>query len=116
MTAPELSRALEATSEIRITVTGRRSGREVSHPVWFVREDDDLYLIPVRGAATGWYRNVLADPTIRIAANGAEATASATTITDPAAVADIAHKFDAKYGEVDRYYPVREVAVRVPLG
>jgi hypothetical protein len=115
MTSAELKRALETTSELKITVTGRRSGREVSHPVWFVRDGDNLYLLPVRGSSTGWYRNVLKTPTIHIAANGAETTARATVITDPAAVNDIAEKFGAKYGDLDRYYPRRDVAVQVPL-
>ena len=29
-----------------ITVTGRKSGRVISNPVWFVLEDDKLYLLP----------------------------------------------------------------------
>jgi hypothetical protein len=111
----ELKNALEGTSKIRITVSGRASGREISHPVWFVEDGDNLYLLPVHGSGTEWYRNLLESPTIRIAANGAEATARATAITDPEAVKDIAEKFDAKYGDVDRYYPMRDVAVEVPL-
>jgi len=116
MTAAELKDALQSTSELRITVTGRRSGREISHPVWFVQEDDDLYLLPVRGSDTGWYRNVLEDPTIHIASDRTQLTALATPITEPAAVSDVAEKFSAKYGDLDRYYPRRNVAVHVPLG
>jgi hypothetical protein len=115
MTTAELKRALQTTSEVKITVIGRGSGREISHPVWFVQEGEDLYLLPVRGSGTEWYRNVLKTPTIRIAADGAETTAKAAAITDPAAVNDVAEKFGAKYGEVDRYYPTRDVAVQVPL-
>jgi hypothetical protein len=115
MTAAELNRALQTTSEIKITVTGRQSGREISHPVWFVQEDDNLYLLPVGGSGTEWYRNLLKTPTIRIAANGAETIAEATAITDPDAVGDVAEKFQSKYGDVDRYYPKRDVAVQVPL-
>ena len=33
--------------EIKITVTGRKSGRAISIPVWFVLENDNLYLVPV---------------------------------------------------------------------
>ena len=35
--------------EIKISVTGRKSGRTISIPVWFVFEDDKLYLLPVQG-------------------------------------------------------------------
>ncbi len=35
--------------EINLTVTGRTSGRAISIPVWFVVENDKLYLLPVSG-------------------------------------------------------------------
>jgi deazaflavin-dependent oxidoreductase (nitroreductase family) len=117
MESAELKRALQTASEIEITVTGRRSGREISNPVWFVQEGEELYLLPVSGSDTDWYRNVLKTATIRIAAGGAEANAQATPITDAGTVNDIVQKFRAKYGaaDVDRYYPKRDVAVEVPL-
>lgn len=33
--------------EINISVTARKSGRTISIPVWFVLEDDQLYLLPL---------------------------------------------------------------------
>ena len=42
--------------EITLTVTGRKSGRAISIPVWFVLEDRKLYLLPVTGSDTQWYR------------------------------------------------------------
>jgi hypothetical protein len=38
---------LSKVNEITITVTSRNSGRIISIPVWFVFEDDKLYLVPV---------------------------------------------------------------------
>jgi len=35
--------------EINLSVTGRKSGRTISQPVWFVWDDDKVYLLPVRG-------------------------------------------------------------------
>jgi deazaflavin-dependent oxidoreductase (nitroreductase family) len=118
MATEELKRALQAASEIEVTVTGRRSGREITNPVWFVQEDDELYLLPVRGSDTDWYRNVLKNPTIRIAADGVEASVEATPITDAGTANDVVEKFRAKYGasDVERYYPKHDVAVEVPLG
>ena len=49
MMTEEFTRALESSTEIQLTVTGRKSGREVSVPVWFVREGDKLYLVPSTG-------------------------------------------------------------------
>src|SRR5579863_6481551 len=59
--------------EIKITVTGRKSGRSISIEVWFVFEDDKLYLLPVQGSDTQWYKNVLKKPSIRVDARGTEA-------------------------------------------
>src|SRR5258708_29165101 len=35
--------------EINLSVTGRKSGQTISQPVWFVYDDDKVYLLPVRG-------------------------------------------------------------------
>jgi hypothetical protein len=35
--------------EINLSVTGRKSGRCISQPVWFVWDGDELYHLPVRG-------------------------------------------------------------------
>lgn len=42
--------ALQSTRKIELTVTGRKSGRESSRPVWFVQEGDKLFLLPVGGS------------------------------------------------------------------
>ena len=39
--------------EITISVTGRKSGRTISIPVWFVFGDETLYLLPVQGSQKG---------------------------------------------------------------
>jgi deazaflavin-dependent oxidoreductase (nitroreductase family) len=117
MANEEFSNALESSREIELTVTGRKSGREISIPVWFVREDEELYLVPVNGSDSDWYKNVLKVPAIRLAAGGAQLTAGATPITDPAEVGEILDKFRARYGarDVAAYYPKQDVAVQVPL-
>ena len=99
--------------EITITVTGRKSGRALSIPVWFVLEDDKLYLLPVQGSDTQWYKNVLNNPMIRIDARGAEAELQAIPITDAPRVSSVVEKFRAKYGtkDVKKYYSKFDVAV-----
>jgi len=99
--------------EINITVTGRKSGRPISIPVWFALEDDKLYLLPVQGSDTQWYKNVLKNPRIRIDARGAEAEFQAIPITDAKQVSSVVEKFRAKYGtsDVKKYYSKFEVAV-----
>ena len=99
--------------ELNITVTGRKSGRTISIPVWFVSEDDKLYLLPVQGSDTQWYKNVLKNPSIRIDVRGAEAKLKAVPITDAAQVKSVVEKFRAKYGtnDVKKYYSKFDVAV-----
>ena len=99
--------------EINISVTGRKSGRTISIPVWFVLEDDKLYLLPVQGSDTQWYRNVLNNPMIRIDARGAEAEVKVVLVTDATQVSSVVEKFRAKYGtnDVKKYYSKFDVAV-----
>jgi deazaflavin-dependent oxidoreductase (nitroreductase family) len=103
--------------EIKITVTGRKSGHKISNPVWFVLEGDQLYLLPVQGSDTQWYQNVLKNPKIRIDARGVGAEFNAISITDPQQVASVVDKFRKKYGagDVKKYYSKFDVAVPVPL-
>jgi len=99
--------------EITISVTGRKSGRTISIPVWFVWEDDKLHLLPVYGSDTQWYKNALKNPRIRIDVRGAGADFQAVPITDATGVSSVVEKFRAKYGagDVKKYYSKFDVAV-----
>ena len=99
--------------EIKLSVTGRNSGRTISIPVWFVLEDEKLYLLPVQGSDTQWYKNVLKNPSIGIDARGAGAKLQAVPITDATAVSSVVEKFREKYGanDVKKYYSKFDVAV-----
>src|ERR1700730_17937000 len=108
---------LSRLNEITITVTGRKSGRTISVPVWFVLEDGKLYLLPVNGSDTQWYKNVLKNPSIRIDAGGDAAQLRAVPVTDPKQVAAVVEKFRAKHGpsHVKKYYSKLDVAVLADL-
>jgi deazaflavin-dependent oxidoreductase (nitroreductase family) len=110
---------LSKSSEINITVTGRKSGRTISNPVWFVfdNEKDKLYLLPVQGSDTQWYKNVLKNPSIRVDARGVQGEFKAVPITDSAQVSSVVNKFREKYGakDVKKYYSKFDVAVFAPL-
>jgi deazaflavin-dependent oxidoreductase (nitroreductase family) len=117
MANEEFLKALGSSREIELAVTGRRSGGEISFPVWFVREGEKLYLVPVNGSDSDWYKNVLKTPTIRLADRGAQLTARAVPVADPAEVSEIIDKFRARYGarDVAAYYPKQNAALEVPL-
>src|SRR5213593_1866207 len=106
MTLAEVKKALKNTDEIEITVTGRKSGRRISNPVWFVQEGEELYLLPVKGSDSDWYKNILKTPPMRLKAGGKEWSAEGKPVTDKFKVRDIVEKFKNKYGagQVKKYY------------
>ena len=120
MSKADLYKRLDKVSEITLSVKGRKSGRDIPRPVWFVHEGNTLYLLPVQGSDTNWYKNLLTDPTLKISVNGGgggeeEIPTKGKPITDRNRVNDIFRKFDSKYGGVKQYYPKVDVAVEVPL-
>jgi hypothetical protein len=76
-------------------------------------EEDKLYLLPVQGSDTQWYKNVLKSPSIRIDARGAEAEVKGVPVTDATQVSSVVKKFRDKYGagDVKKYYSKFDVAV-----
>jgi deazaflavin-dependent oxidoreductase (nitroreductase family) len=112
-----LKKRLSRSREINISVTGRKSGRTISIPVWFVLDDDKLYLLPVLGSDTQWYKNVLKKPSIRIDAGGVETEVKVVPLTDAKQVSSVAGKFRDKYGasDVKKYYSKFDVAVLAPM-
>ncbi len=113
----DVKKQLAKETEINLTVTGRKSGRSSTRPVWFVLEGDTLYLLPVQGSGTEWYKNVLKNPTVRIEAGGAEAELKVVPITAKEQVSSVVEKFRKKYGadDVKKYYSKFDVAVRAQI-
>jgi len=107
-----INETLLKSSEIHISVTGRKSGRTISVPIWFVF-DKDLYLLPVHGSDTQWYKNVLKNPSIRVKVGSTEADFKAVPITDAKQVSAVIETFRGKYGagDVKKYYSKFDVAV-----
>ena len=112
----DLKERLPRSREITITVTGRKSGRTISVPVWFVSDDNKLYLLPARGSATQWYKNVLKNPSIRIDAGGVKAEFKVVPVIDVQQVSPVIEMFRAKYGDSGiKLYKKLDVAVIAPL-
>ncbi len=115
--AQNLTKALESTKEIEITVTGRRSGRKITLPVWFVKEDKRLLLLPVRGSGTNWYINLQREPSVKVSAQGTSVTTRASLSENSAKVREVVEKFRAKHGagDVSRYYSRTDACVEIRL-
>ena len=117
MAANNLKDRLSRYRQIKLSVVGRKTGRKISHPVWFVFQGEKLLLLPVSGSETQWYKNVLENPEIRIDARGAAAKLKAKPLTQPKAVKSVVEKFREKYGagDVKKYYSNFDVAVEAAL-
>lgn len=117
MAVADFETALDKSTQIDLTAIGRVSGRKTSRPVWFVRQGDTLYLLPVSGSDSQWYKNLVKTPAIRLAADGAEYSGTARPVTDQRAVSQVVGKFSAKYGagQIAEYYAHPDVAVEVAL-
>jgi hypothetical protein len=117
--ADNLRQRLNRASEINLSVKGRKSGRHLSRPVWFVHEGNTAYLLPVHGSDTSWYKNMLVDSTLKISVNGGggETALIGKPITDKNSIDDVVRKFESKYGkgDVKKYYTRFDVAVEVQL-
>jgi hypothetical protein len=115
MSKSEFKDVLDRTSEIELTVRGRKSGQDISRPVWFVHENNALYLLPVQGSDTNWYKNT--DPTIKISIDRQEISRKAKPIADSNKVKDVVDKFKSKYSnsEVQKYYTKFDVGVQLTV-
>jgi hypothetical protein len=113
-----LKERLTQESEIQITVTGRKTGRQITNTVWFVVERNALYLLPVKGTDGEWFKNVLANPKMKILAGDLEGEFRVTPTTDPNIVSSVVGKFREKYGaeDVTKYYSKFDAAVVIDLG
>jgi len=109
----DLHDRLDRFREINLTVIGRKTKGSISRPVWFVYDEGKLYLLPVYGSDTQWYRNILENPSIRIDAQGEEDDFRAVPIKETEIIKSVVEKFREKYGasDVKKYYSKFDVAV-----
>jgi len=117
MNSSEIQKTLDSSVELQITVIGRKSGREFSTPVWFVREGKTVFLMPVRGSKNQWYKNVLKSRRIKISSGKVSVELPANTISDSKRVPSVADKFRKKHGATDvkKYYTGFDAAVELNL-
>jgi deazaflavin-dependent oxidoreductase (nitroreductase family) len=117
MATDDFVKALKRPRQISITVTGRRTGRAITMPVWFVSEDRDLWLLPVHGSKTQWYRNLIKDRAIAVQAGSERQDLRAKLVKSAEVVRSVIRQFREKYTseEVKCWYSGLDVAVQIPL-
>jgi deazaflavin-dependent oxidoreductase (nitroreductase family) len=109
--------ALKKNKEIELTVTGRKSGKSLPRPVWFVLRGTELLLLPVTGTDSQWYKNILQDPQVRISSSRQTFHGKLRVITGTKQVDEVIELFKEKYGPSDirKYYPNPNVAATLLL-
>ncbi len=109
--------ALKKNKEIGLTVTGRKSGKTLPRPVWFVVRGTELLLLPVTGTDSQWYKNILRDPQVEISAGQQTFNGKLRVITQEKHVDEVIELFKGKYGpsDIKNYYPKPNVAAALLL-
>ena len=109
--------ALKKGREIELSVKGRKSGKNLPRPVWFVLKGKELLLLPVTGTDSQWYKNILRDSQVKISSNKQSFNGKLQAITEKGQVDQVIELFRAKYGAsaVKRYYTKPNVAASLIL-
>jgi deazaflavin-dependent oxidoreductase (nitroreductase family) len=117
MADDDFAKSLDRRRQISITVTGRRTGRAITVPVWFVYGDGVLWLMPVYGSETQWFRNLEKDRAITIQAGEHRRDFRARLLKDAEAVNSVVRQFREKYTaeDIKRWYTRLDAAVKISL-
>jgi hypothetical protein len=105
--------ALKSASEVELTV--KRSGKLTTRPVWFVVDRATVYLLPMYGTDTKWYKYATANPEIELSVKGKKVHAEARPVLDAQKMSDVIGLFRSKYGELNRYYRKLDAAIAVTI-
>ncbi len=93
-----------------ITVQGRKSGKEYSTPIAYLRDGDKIIALNGFGRSN-WYRNVLVNPEVRLSIKGQPMRARGRHVTDPAEKARIFDKYLSDYpGDFKKLFDIEREA------
>ncbi|HZW57522.1 MAG TPA: nitroreductase/quinone reductase family protein [Nitrososphaerales archaeon] len=110
---------MKQSGEVKITVTGRKSKKKFSTPVWFVLDGGEkkVELVPVKGSDSNWFKDLVKDPRIELSVDDTSIASKATLVRDPNQAKKILDKLRAKYKSEwsESYYTKRDVSVEVPV-
>jgi deazaflavin-dependent oxidoreductase (nitroreductase family) len=85
-------------STVKLTTTGRKSGRKHTVPVWFVvAAPDRIYVQHVQGATADWYKNLLKTPDVELDFGAGVLAARAQPIMETAEIRRVLALVRRKY-------------------
>jgi hypothetical protein len=117
MGSSDFDKVFDSSEELQITVKGPKTGREYSTPVWFVREGKTIFLLPVKGSKSQWYKNVHSSKKIKISSGKLSYDLTPLILTNSHRVGSVIDKFRKKHGATDvkKYYTVHDVALELTV-
>lgn len=98
-----------------LTVTGRKSGRDLTSALIFARDGDDLLVVASKGGAPQaphWYLNLSADPHVQVQVKATRMAAIARTATEAEKprlwkiLTDVWPNYDTYQSRTERSIPV----------
>ena len=108
---------LNHSNEVNITVTGRRTKKRFSTPVWFVLDGEKVILVPMKGSDNEWFKDLVREPQIELGVDDTTIPFEATLVRDSTRVEKVLDGFRAKYKSMwsESYYTKRDVYVEIPM-
>src|SRR3989442_15513819 len=97
MAEDALTQALKKRRQISITVIGRRTGRSIKILMWFVFEENTLWLLPMNGSRTQWYRNLQKNRAITIQGGSSRRDLRARLLKNAPVLRKVIQRFRNKY-------------------
>ena len=100
-------------STLLVTVSGRKSGRQITTPVNYVRDGDTLWVTSTRQRT--WWRNLRGGAPLTVQLQGVEVRASGEVFESDAEVGDGLRAYFKAAPQVARYFQVQLDADGLPL-
>lgn len=118
MGSVNVGKQLDSSNELQIAVTGRKSGNKIALPVWFVRENNTVFLLPLNGSDTQWYKNLEKAKKITISSGNLKLEPTVKLVRDQKKIEVIIEKLRKKHSpaEVKKYYTKFDAGVELSLG
>ncbi len=108
---------LKRSSEVKITVTGRKTMRKFSTPVWFVLEGRKMILVPSKGLDNNWFKDSVKNSRIEVSVGKTTIVSEAVIVKGSYQTEKAIGKLKTKYKSMwsDSYCTKRDVCVEVTL-
>ena len=102
----------EGNPMILLTTTGAKSGRQLTSPLTYTTDGDDLVVIASKAGSDShpaWYHNLVANPTVQIELGSETFEARAASAPEP----DRTRLYDAQVAEMPRFGEYKDKTDRV---